>query len=307
MKKLDVNFDGIHDSTGYLFSFAKSLSAAVKNSIYAELSEDVIASSGFAFRMWVAKDSLCPSAMSIWGFDSQKPWVGNSGLLCVYTGRYRGQDDIEEERRLAAIGSIKKSIDGDIAAISWDISGCEWGLITGYDDEKKILYTLKTNGSESEIPYDVLGKMELPLLSVLTIMGKTEKSDEEIMNDTMKLAVSHYSGEEWCDNAKGMEAYPALIGFIKEKVTMENSWNVEYYLGTYGALKYYAWKFFGKYGVEELEGYYSAVYRSWMKAFDIKRIKDVTDKEVSDEIADLLTEAYEAEKLAYGFMKKICK
>jgi len=107
MKKLKINWNGVYDSTGYLFSFAKSLSCAIKNSPWAEYAEDIIATSGFAFRMWVSAD-LCPSATSIWQFDMQKPWVENGGLSYEYVGRYWGQDDIEEERRLQAIANIKK-------------------------------------------------------------------------------------------------------------------------------------------------------------------------------------------------------
>lgn len=66
MKKLNVTWDDIHDSTGYLFSFAKALCCAVKNSPWAEFAEDIIATSAFAFRMWVAPD-LCASSTSIWG------------------------------------------------------------------------------------------------------------------------------------------------------------------------------------------------------------------------------------------------
>jgi hypothetical protein len=49
------------------------------------------------------------------------------------------------------------------------------------------------------MPYALLGKRELPLLSVLTITGKTNKPQEDIIRDTMKLAVSHLRGEEWCE------------------------------------------------------------------------------------------------------------
>ncbi len=52
MKRLDVFWEGVHDSTGYMFSFAKGLSCAVKNSPRAEFVEDIVATSGFAFRMW---------------------------------------------------------------------------------------------------------------------------------------------------------------------------------------------------------------------------------------------------------------
>ena len=43
MKKLDITWEGIEDPTGYLFSFAKSLAAVVKNSPYTDLFEDIIA------------------------------------------------------------------------------------------------------------------------------------------------------------------------------------------------------------------------------------------------------------------------
>ena len=48
MKKLRVSWEGVHDSTVYLFSFAKSLAAAVKHSPYSDLAEDVVAASGVA-------------------------------------------------------------------------------------------------------------------------------------------------------------------------------------------------------------------------------------------------------------------
>ena len=84
MKKLDINFEQTTDTTGYLFSLAKCLSAVLKHSEYKDFADDIIASSGFAFRMWVAPD-LCPSATSIWDFSKQPEWVANGGLVCDYT------------------------------------------------------------------------------------------------------------------------------------------------------------------------------------------------------------------------------
>ena len=82
MKKLNVTWDDTFDSTGYLFSFAKALSAAVSCSPYSALSEDIVASSGFAFRMWIAAD-LCPCETSIWDFGSQPQWIRTAiDLIC---------------------------------------------------------------------------------------------------------------------------------------------------------------------------------------------------------------------------------
>jgi len=307
MKKLNINWDGVNDSTGYLFSFAKSLSCAVKNSPWAEYAEDIIATSGFAFRMWVSAD-LCASATSIWQFDMQKPWVENGGLSCDYVGRYWGQDDIEEERRLQAIANIKKSIDNGIPAVSWDIGVPEWGLITGYDDETQMFNVLAINdfgnsdNGGAQMPYDQLGKREIPILSVLTVTGKTEKSAESILRDTKKLAVSHLKGEEWCDNAKGLEAYPALIRHFEEDFNPEASWNLEYFLGTYAPLKYYAWKYFDKMKEMELAAIYKAVYEAWQEAFNIKTTQDITLDETRAKIASLLKSAHANEIKAVEIM-----
>lgn len=313
-KQLNISWDGIQDATGYLFSFAKSLACAVKNSPWSEYAEDIVATSGFAFRMWVNKD-LCPSATSIWGFDCQKPWVESGGLICEYVGRYWGQEHIEKEKQLEAIKIIKASIDRGIPAISWDTGVPEWGLITGYDDASQVFYTLAINAEKAdptstsyntaEMPYDALGKREIPILSVLTITGSSGKAKEDILHDTLKLAAGHLKGKEWCDNAKGLEAYPALIGIFNEEPDIAASWNAGYYLGTYGALKEYAYKYFEKVGETKLARLYREVFKAWIEAFKIKTNEDMTLPVPRSRVVSLLKSAYENEKEAVKLMESI--
>lgn len=315
-KQLNISWDGIQDSTGYLFSFAKSLSCAVKNSPWSDHAEDIVATSGFAFRMWVSPD-LCPSATSIWSFDCQKPWVESGGLLCDYVGRYWDQEHIEQEKRLEAINNIKASIDRGIPAISWDIGIPEWGLITGYDDDMQVFFTLPVNAEKadqentgykmSQMPYDALGRREIPILSVLTITGTSDKSGEDILHDTMKLAINHLKGYEWCENAKGLEAYPALIRIFDDKPDIAVSWNAEYFLGTYGALKEYAYKYFKRAEMVELAELYKAIFNAWMEAFRIKTNEDATLPEVRARISSLLKSAYKYEQEAVESMESHIK
>ena len=122
-----------------------------------------------------------------------------------------GEDAVEEERRTQAVSMIKESIDRGIGAVSWDISGCEWGVITGYSEEDELFYTLKIDGSEGVVPYGSIGKLDMPILSVLTITGKQEKPQEEITKGMLSIARAHLNGEEWCDNAKGFAAYEAIL------------------------------------------------------------------------------------------------
>jgi len=298
MKKLDVSWDrGVYDRTGYLFSFAKSLGLAVKCSPYAEFAEDIIATSGFAFRMWAAED-LCPSATSIWDFDGQKPWVENGGLQCGYVGRYWNMDQVEEEKRLAALEIIKESIDRGIPAVAWDLGVPEWGAVIGYDDDWQKLTVLSVTGREEEVSYDQLGKGEIPILSVLTVKGRSTKSPEHILKDTLRLAAFHLNGMEWCSNASGLSAYPVIVKNLRESFNPERSWNIEYYLGTYGGLKYFAHRYFAKMNLMELARLYENVYLLWQQAFDLKQKEDLNNVKVRSKIAELLEDAYENERKA---------
>jgi hypothetical protein len=240
--------------------------------------------------------------------------VENGGLSCDYVGRYWEQDDIEEEKRLEAVANIKKSIDNGIPAVSWDIGVPEWGLITGYDDDTKMFATLAINAEKADpsspaydgtqMPYEQLGKRELPILSVLTITGASGKSKENILRDTMKLAVSHLKGEEWCDNAKGLEAYPALIRhFETGDPEFALCWQMEYLLGTYGALKYYALKYFEKMEQTELAAIYKAVYDAWQESFNIKNTQDISRPGIRNKIAGLLKSARANEIKAVQIME----
>ena len=302
MKKLNVTWKGTTDQTGYLFSLAKCLSATLRCSDMSDMADDIVATSGFAFRMWINTDQLCPSQTSIWQFKKQKQWVENGGLICDYTERLWGQDALEAERRLAAVDMIRRSIDRGVAAIAWDISGCEWGTIIGYDDDIQTFATLKINGNEDTLPYSKLGRLDLPILSVLTVVGKAEKTDEQLLTDTKQLALNHLRGKEWCENAKGLTAYDALIDFIANRLTSQTAWNLEYTLGTYAALKWYAWKFFEKHRETELADLYRTIYESWKRAFDLQRARDATLPEVREEICAFLQASKAAESRACEIM-----
>lgn len=291
MKKLNITWDGVFDSTGYMFSFAKALCCAVKHSPFSEMAEDIVATSGFAFRMWVSPD-LCPSATSIWQFNLQKSCVENGGIHCNYIERLWGQENIEEKRRLEAIDIIRQSIDKGIPAISWDIGVCEWGLIIGYDDEAERFAVLPITGQEGEMDYARLGRRELPILNVLTVVEKTEKTWDDILKDTLNTAQNHLQGNEWCENASGLEAYPALVKHLESEDTgLACSWNLEYFLGTYAPLKWYAWKFFERHGLQELAALYKSVYENWQKAFEMKKTLDMSVKENREAMAGLLKQA----------------
>lgn len=307
MPKLHIPMTPVTDPTGYLFSLSKCLSAVLHASPWADRADDSVAASGFAFRIWIDRNSLCPSATSIWSFASQKPWVENGGFACDYVERLWGQDAVEEERRLAAIAVIKTSIDHGTGAVAWDVSGCEWGVISGYDDEAGTFCSVKINGEEGTVPYEKLGCLEIPILSVLTVTGVTDKTKEEIYRGTKAIAAAHLRGEEWCDNAKGLEAFDALIHCVKT-LPEDAAWNVEYALGTYSALRWYAQDYFRKcleegYGDEALFCLYRRSYAEWNLAWQALREGSFADAAVREKIAFHLQQAKQAETAALAILE----
>lgn len=304
MKKLKITFDGIPDSTGFLFSLAKCLAAAVKNSPYTASAEDLVATSGFAFRMWIDTSTLCPSALSCWNLDQQKPWVESGGFTCDYTGRYWEQEAIEAERRQAAIRQIKASVDRDTAAVVWDISAGEWGMVTGYSDLIRSFSTLKLNGKRDLLPYEKLGKLEIPILSVLTLTGQTGKSREAVFQDTLRLAVTHYRSQEPGDVVHGLAVYPELRKFLRDPFTID-PWNLKYYLGNYAALKQYALLYFQKQGQPLLAELYRDIFESWMLAFKLTDQNNVAIHTVRSQIADALAAAEANENQAMLEMERL--
>lgn len=310
MKKLDITWEkGIYDPTGYLFSFAKSLAASLKCSGISGNAEDAVAATGFAFRIWVDGKGLCPSATSIFDFGLLASGLENAGYSCEYVGRYWGQEHIEEPKRLEAVGVIKKAIDNNIAPVVWDVGLPEWGLVIGYDDKKQCFSFLAINNETGEMPYEKLGKREIPILSVTVPTKRTDKSEESILKDTLRIAANHAKGMEWCENKKGLEAYPALANFFKvENFNPALNWNMEYYLGTYAALRYYAWKYLekmsGKYPyVREIAQEYKNVYTNLQAAFDCKKQKDFNKESALVKIHEHISTAGKCEAECIALIK----
>jgi len=306
IEEKNATFDGIYDPTGYLFSLAKSIACAVKHSPWSEYAEDIIATSGFAFRMWV-RDDLCGSATSMWYWNNAKLWVENGGFTCEYVGRYWDQKKQEKEKRLEAVALAKRSIDSGIPAVCWDVGLPEWGLLTGYNDKDKAFAALSQVKGESKMPYKKLGKCEIPILFLLAFTGRTGKSEEDILRDTLQLAVTHLEGKEACDSvlAQGLEVYPSLIRhFEAEDPEFALCWNMEYHLGTYAALKHYAWKYFEKMGQDELAGLYREISGAWLAAYQKQSGEEAKQPEGRQKIAALLRSAQENETQALERMRR---
>ncbi|MCP4569492.1 MAG: hypothetical protein GY841_18095 [FCB group bacterium] len=170
----------------------------------------MMGSGAFAFRTFV-NETFCPSAMSIFDWKGILPEaVEQAGYQCRYISRMWDEKNLEKERREQAETAIIDSIDRGIGAVVWDVHDCEWGVIIGYDTDKKQYITLTNSGKRSNLPFQKLGKNGIDILSVAIPVERNDRSRTDIINKSLKAALAHGEGKEWTDRPKyqnGLAAY----------------------------------------------------------------------------------------------------
>lgn len=240
---------------GICHSFMASLATVIN---YMEDGLDpawLMGSSAFAFRIFINM-GLCPSAMSMFSFHDILPEaVEQAGYKCIYVSRMWDENAQEKEKREEAHIKIREGIDRDVPAIVWDIFAAEWGVITGYDDDKKTYKTLTSQGKPSELAYKKLGKNGIDILSV-TIPGEpNSRTREEIIRNSLQAAAAHAEQKEFIDErpkyqnglagfdlwAQIYDRWGMLVEAGKDDNIPEQSFNfLKYYAGHYYSARCYA-------------------------------------------------------------------
>ncbi len=239
---------------GIQHSFLKSLATAL-HYLKGELNPTwFMGSSGFAFRIMV-NENLCPSAMSIFDFTAILPEaIEQSGLHAIYHARYWNDEAHEKTNQAAAHAAIIDGIGRNVPAVVWDIFDAEWGLITGYDPSRLLYHTLTHRGDPATLPFDQLGRNGIDILSVAIPGEPNQRTRDEIILKSLKVAVAHAEQGEWTDRPRyqnGLEAYDLWAAFYEKAAQLAAAgrlsnikpelWNfAAYYANHYYAARIYA-------------------------------------------------------------------
>ena len=154
---------------------------------------------GFAFRVFM-NENLCPSAMSMFDFSAVLPEaVEQAGYHCTYVSRMWDEKALEKERQEQAHVAIAEGIEEGRPAVVWDVADCEWGLIVGYDDKRRVYMTLTQAGKPSKLKYKRLGQNGIDILSVAIPRGHNNRSREDVVHKSLMIAVDHAEQREHTD------------------------------------------------------------------------------------------------------------
>lgn len=195
---------------GITHSYMASLATAL-NFIDGDLDPvRLMGSSAFAFRIFI-NEVFCPSAMSVFDWNSILPEaIEQAGRQCVYISRLWHEEEHEEQRRHEAREAIVEGVKHGIPAIVWDVSGAEWGLVIGYDENKQTYDTLTYQGDCSILPFGKLGQNGIDILSVAIPGNPNLRNREEIILNSLRTAVAHAEQKEWMERPKYQDGLPAF-------------------------------------------------------------------------------------------------
>lgn len=141
--------------------------------------------SGFAFSINIAKQ-LCPSGPTAWRHDSCMPLLSNLGVKSQMLLAFDDQPDYQQ-RQVEAQKIIVSALDNGTPSVAWSMSIPEYYVICGYDDSQ--YFFDGPNKGTGVLPFEKLGKTEVPLIHLLTIDTKTPESDAKIVKEALEFAL----------------------------------------------------------------------------------------------------------------------
>ncbi len=184
---------------GIYHSYMTSLATAIKHVAGSLDPAWLMGSSGFAFRSFV-NEVFCPSAMSVFDWSTVLPEaMEQAGYECTYISRMWDDGHPEDQRREEAHAAIVEAVGRSAPAVVWDVADVEWGLIVGYDDDRKSYDVLSCEGRSTSLPYKKLGKNGIDVLSVAIPGDANRRSREQAVLNSLKVAIAHADGEEWTE------------------------------------------------------------------------------------------------------------
>jgi hypothetical protein len=220
------------DWTRTATSAAAAIYGAVQYTDKKELTlTDVMGFTGHAFRLNIDPQmvSLAGPTSFPGGYIFRRNLCNLGFISCLADAETPVPAGIAEQ----TIALVQDSIDRGIPAIGVDLFIPEFGLIYGYDDEKRVFYA-KDVSKDGTLTYEEFVNPKIHVLFVTTISESLPHSKYEMMRMALDMIVDHARGREWMHIfegkfGQGLAGYDAWIGAMERRSADEygNAYNVE--------------------------------------------------------------------------------
>ncbi|RKP47937.1 hypothetical protein D7Z26_22275 [Cohnella endophytica] len=210
---------------------AYAIYGAVRYTDKKELSlVDVMGLTGHAFRM-----NIDPREIHIAGptsFPGGYIFRRNLCNLGFISNMGEAQAPPTPDQLERTMALVHETIDKGIPAIAVDLFEPEFGLIYGYDDEKRLFHA-KDMSQDGTISYEKFANPKIHVLFLITISESLPHSKYEMLRMALDMIVDHARGREWNHIFKdrfvmGLEGYEAWIKVMESRSADElgNAYNV---------------------------------------------------------------------------------
>jgi transcriptional regulator with XRE-family HTH domain len=255
---------------------------------------------GLAFR-FVIHYQTCPSSPTSYN------WYAEHSVMMDRIGVHSdcfmaslgAHPNTQAKIQADAAARIRESIDRGIAVAAWAPSPVlEFGIIHGYDDENKLYFVRDCTGLQDvAVPYDALGKSEVPELFYQVFNEKRAVDEEKACADALRYALSEWNREHspYWGLASGRKAYGNMIEAVQKEDLIV--FGLSYILGAYGYskrcaaefLKYMAgWTVFRDLdGAAELYGQVAGHYEKMAGLLPFGSNKGAFDKSKAELLASI--------------------
>ncbi|MBN2353481.1 MAG: hypothetical protein JXD23_12990 [Spirochaetales bacterium] len=259
--------------------------------------EDLAGFSGLAFHFTV-HESACPSSTSVYDWQNvhfqamDRIGVYTDGLLAV------NQPGLNTSAALLtdALARIRESIDEGRGVVVWAPTPVlEFGIVTGYDDEERILSVVDCSGGDPDpLLYDNLGRSEVPFLYLQRFRSRTGTDREKMYRDALAGGVLLWRSDPPDRRyGNGTRAYDNLLRTLK--AGDYNPFGLSYCLQVFADAKRLLSVFLGKAAAEEaLPGFTDAAGRFeriaalWRAAADAAPFRGPKNTTIDPERAPLI-------------------
>ncbi len=194
---------------------------------------------GMAFHFIVHRE-LCPSSVTVYDWNAEHvdamDRIGvHSEAWCTWNSPGRSTIALV---RATAQRRIKESLDRGIPVLAWAPTRVlEFGMITGYDDEKGCWQVAQcTNAPADPLPYESLGTSEVPMLAYQVFLGRVPVDEPAAIRASLEFGLSEWnkpfhsaSPEMYASGRRGYQSFVAAL----EKGAV-NEFGLAYIIGVYG-------------------------------------------------------------------------
>ena len=182
----------------------------------------LMGSTGMAFH-FIVHEKLCPSSVTVY------EWEWEHQLMLDRIGVYAEHQSIMQGDRLeantfdlarsAALERIRRSIDRGVPVIIWAPTPIlEFGLVKGYDDGDGVLHVVDcANPSPDPLLYENVGRSEVPILYIQTILDKVDVDPESAHRSALRFGLAQWEKERHVDPryGSGRKGYANLIAALE--------------------------------------------------------------------------------------------